>query len=259
MRDFIYNGISASHFGLRISSNYVYGGPERLATDYLIPGKLPKVYTQYENKMNPKVVQYDVALMRSKDLETDTAAIKRWLMAEQGYHRLEDTYQPSVYRMARYDGPFDPDLIGSALRSIKVPLTFSCQPQLWLKSGDQWHEVSSALGGLNLVNPTGFTAYPLIRLNFDTSETTESEVTITFWDGVTFERRGAIKVPRPTGLASRVVYVDCETQECWRDDDVSYNDKVIFSGDNSITGSVRFAQSDETSTQVSIRPRWWRW
>ena len=66
-----------------------------------------------------------------------TKAIRKiaaWLLAAPGFHRLEDTYEPDVFRLARYNGGVD---VTSYFRDHgRFQASFECQPQRYLKMGD---------------------------------------------------------------------------------------------------------------------------
>ena len=96
-------------------------------------------------------------------------AVASWLLSSREYCRLEDTYDPDYYRLARYAGPLN---IEHELWTFgRATLEFDCKPEYYLKSGEQAvtlfenvdlvhdsHGVSATIH-----NPTAFDAAPLIR------------------------------------------------------------------------------------------------
>jgi len=88
-----------------------------------------------------------------------------------GYCRLEDTYEPEHYRMARYVG--SPDVANILFKFGRAELEFEVQPQRYLKSGEQ--EVGLTEEQQTLYNPTAFAANPLIRVDIDASLYPEPE------------------------------------------------------------------------------------
>ena len=81
-----------------------------------------------------------------------------WLMGNEGYQRLEDSYFPDFYRMAFYSG--GADFLTMFNEYGRGTLTFNCNPCKYYKSGEQ--EVALSNNG-SLFNPSSFTALPLIK------------------------------------------------------------------------------------------------
>lgn len=257
MMDFTYNGKKASAFGIRISSVDTYGAPERIVQEYQIPGLVPKIIAQDQGIMGTYTRQYECVVMRDRDLEETTAKIKAWLMADGDYHRLEDTYQTEVFRMARYVGPFSVEWVGSARRSIRLSLSFSCQPQLWYKTGAEWYDIPISAQRVTLTNPGTERAYPIVRFNWkNVDENTEAWL---IFDAVSGSRRGSVKCLKPTTGFADVIYADCETYECYDSNGKNANALVTFSGDVRVDTSIMLQQNDFSEIKVGFCPRWWRW
>lgn len=92
-------------------------------------------------------------------LEQAIPKLTSWLLGNEGYQRLEDSYFPDVYRMAYYSG-------GSEFVSIfneygEGTLSFNCAPEKFLKFGEWPIDVKK---GDKLLNPTSFTAFPLLKI-----------------------------------------------------------------------------------------------
>ena len=110
-------------------------------------------------------------------LEQVMPKVVDWLLGHEGYQRLEDSYFPDVYRMAYYSG-------GSEFISLfneygEGTLTFNCAPEKYYKTGE-WPITMSK--NQVLMNPSSFTANPLILVNGSGSGTLTfngSNVTIT--------------------------------------------------------------------------------
>lgn len=82
-----------------------------------------------------------------------------WLLGPVGYQRLEDDYFPAIYRLAAFEGPID---IANTLGHFgRASIKFNCQPQSWLKTGE--NPITLTEPG-SLANPTAFTALPLITV-----------------------------------------------------------------------------------------------
>ena len=79
-------------------------------------------------------------------------------MSKTGYCRLEDTFYPDEFRLAKYSGAFEmenvrPGDIGHFI------LRFDCKPQRFYKFGDQFITLTN---GQILHNPSPFTAKPIL-------------------------------------------------------------------------------------------------
>lgn len=85
--------------------------------------------------------------------------VAAWLCAPQGYQKLEDSYDVEAYRRAYFAGPLD---VESVLHRFgRADIEFSCQPQRFLRVGD---EPVQAVNGQTLRNPTPFVALPRITV-----------------------------------------------------------------------------------------------
>ena len=97
-----------------------------------------------------------------------TAEIAEWLLGSRGYCRLEDSFEPEFYRLARYAGPLN---VSQLLDKYgQAPLAFDCQPERYLKSGENAVKLFENVSDLSrpatakIHNPTEFIAAPLIRI-----------------------------------------------------------------------------------------------
>jgi len=118
--------------------------------DIIIPNKAFKNYNQ------PYSVFLDAKYRGG--IEAVFPRLVDWLMGNEGYQRLEDSYFPEVYRMAYYSGGVD--FLNYFNEYGQGTLTFNCMPQKFYKSGERELSVES---GDTLVNPSSFVAQPLIR------------------------------------------------------------------------------------------------
>ena len=169
------------------------------------------------------------------DAERNFDAIIEWLSAE-GYCRLEDDFEPDVFRLAYFAGSVDiTNLFGE---TGQATIDFNCKPQKFLKSGEK--AISFSSGGGTLRNPTGFEAKPLITLDGSGS--------------------GTISVGGTSVSISSIgtsVTLDCENMDAYngstnRNNTITASSfPVLASGDNTVTLTGG-------ATSVSIIPRFWR-
>lgn len=258
MGKIIYNGQHSDLMGLLISGVDNYGAPERIVTEYQIPGA-NGTYVVDSGAYGNKTRVYNAAIYRERDMEGRMATIKRWLLPDGDYHRLEDSYAPDVYRMARCTGGLSTEGIGPNLRNIKFPITFSCRPEKFLKSGESPVTVSPIGAVTSLANPTGFPATPMLSIR---PESTTDSIQIVFRRENTIY--GTVTVTAPSTV--RTILIDCETTEAWFDDapGESANQLVEISGrpvlneDMTRVSRELPAPLQSSGAQISITPRWWR-
>ncbi len=110
----------------------------------------------FENYTQP----YDIYVSaESIRLPRAMREVAQWLCAPVGYQKLEDSYDMDTYRMAYYSGTLD---VASILHKFgRATIEFNCKPQRYLRSGDT---AIQAEQGQTLLNPTAFTALPLITV-----------------------------------------------------------------------------------------------
>ena len=175
----------------------------------------------YEIHIPPNRPRLDIAVQN----------VMRWLCVD-GYNRLEDSYEPHVFRLAYYPG-------GQTVENIlnkagKVRIEFICRPERWLKTGEV--PIVLYIAG-NIINPTDNVAKPLITVRGSgTGTLTVGGKTISMTD-------------------CNGVVLDCEDEDAYRgstnmNSTVSGTFPVIESGAVAVswTGGV---------TGVTIIPRWW--
>lgn len=165
------------------------------------------------------------------DLALAIRGVIDWLCYP-GYNRLEDSYEPEVYRIAYYEG--DHEIENILNRAGKAEITFMCKPERWLKIGEV-PIVMTAAG--SLVNPTNRTAKPLITVQGSGA--------------------GVLTVGSNTTTLTDCngIVLDCDYEDAYRNS-VNMNSTVtgdfptFAAGVNNITWSGGI-------TGLTIVPRWW--
>lgn len=229
---FTFNGVSSATHGVYVGGQGTYGAPQRDVTKVTIPGRNGDLIRDNGRWLNAEV-PYNIVVM--SDFRSKTDAIRAWLMSPVGYARLEDTYHPDQFRLARVSGTIDFET-KSFNSSGRTTIIFDCKPQRFLKSGETATTMSK---GSNINNPTQFDSKPLIRVN----GTGNGTVTI-----------GAYTI-QLSGMSSYLM-IDCDMQDCYKGSDSANSNvtlpsgfPVLVPGNNSVTwsGSV---------TGVQITGRW---
>lgn len=169
---FIFNGKSSLDYGIIIATHPESRHAERRGSTSTIPGRHGALYRD-EAAFSTYEISYDVLLDARNvgDMYHLGRDLSAWLLTASGYYRLEDTYEPEHYRMARYVG--SPDVANILFKFGRAELEFEVQPQRYLKSGEQ--EITLTEAQQTIYNPTAFAAAPLIRMDIDASQYPEPE------------------------------------------------------------------------------------
>ena len=154
---FLFNGRSSEDFGICISGGQTFNAPERDVESIEIPGRSGNL-TVSRNRFKNIMVSYPAFIYRN--FSANAASARAWLLGTDGYCRLEDTYHPDQFRTARFSGPLDFEMRFLNYTG-ETTLTFDCQPQRWMKSGEQ---TISCTNNSALFN-AWFPSLPLIKVS----------------------------------------------------------------------------------------------
>lgn len=152
------NGISTD-YGCIIEEVPSLGAPARKSTSFAVPGRNGVILMQ-DDAFEDVVKSYKVAfnLDRDTELPETASALCRWLY-QKGYQRLEDNFEPDVYRLAYFNGPVDIENL--LMMYGKATINFVCRAERFLKLGEAFVDV---INGDTIHNNTGFDSKPLIHL-----------------------------------------------------------------------------------------------
>ena len=175
-------------------------------------------------------------------LERVMPKLADWLLGNEGYHRLEDSYFPDVYRMAYYSG-------GTEFISIfneygEGTLTFNCAPKKYYKTGDYAINVAN---GTKLYNPSAFDAEPLIYIS--------GTGTCGLWLNESVQGSNGLTI---SSLGNKEIILDIEKHRIYDSDGNEYSD--LLSGryeDLILTKESTFHFSGSGVSSVQVKPRWW--
>lgn len=131
----IYNGQSSEDFGLHVTYRPDYDLPVRDVEEITLPGRDGTIL--YDNGRYDKTERKYAMTFGDEDVDFYDMAIKmsKWLNSSPSkYVRLSDSYEPDVYRLARFvpDGPILPVLENAG----GLEVTFECLPQRFYKTGE---------------------------------------------------------------------------------------------------------------------------
>lgn len=238
-----FNRRPSTDFGIIVESFPSINRGSRRGDGYKIAGRNGTFY-QDEATYDNYVQAYDIAIReKNRGAAARCADIAAWLMAPTGnFLRLEDTFEPEYYKLARFAGPLNiKQILGHVGRCT---LEFECQPERWLKSGEIPIETTST--SLTIHNPTLYRAKPLITIT--RTGTTDISIGNTSYMSIA----GATSYP--------TVVIDCDAG-------------TIRSGTTNLYGTTTFyrtyndfptlAQEVDTTinatnaTKISVVPRWY--
>ena len=228
----VYGGESSADYGMVVSEAPAYERPNRKQTVYSVPGRNGAIVFQ-EDAWEDVVRSYNVWLAEGSGTLVDKVdAFEAMLNSKKGYQRLEDNFEPDVFRLAYYSG--GNDFSNNMTQYGEATISFTCRPERFLKSAESAIEIAN---GDKLMNPTRFTAKPLIHI--------EGSGTVT------------VQIGGNTISATLADYIniDCETMNAYRlaaenkNSDISGSFPKINPGENSIGISG-------TTTLVTVIPRY---
>lgn len=230
----VFNHQSLKDFGVFISGSGTYNAAERDVETIEIAGRNGNLTLDNGRYKNISLT-YPAFIM--EEFNDNIQALRNFLLSQKGYLRLEDTYHPEEFRLARWVGEFSTEPIDE-LYAGEFTLTFDCYPQRFFKSGEYPIEVTQAttIKNANLVS-----ALPLIRA-YGTGSFSIGGVTV--------------QITTANGYTD----IDCDLQEAYKDTlATNCNGNIVLTdgvfpqlvpGDNAITLTG--------ITKLEITPRWWR-
>lgn len=130
-----FNGVPSTDYDIVVEHYPDYEMAAREYSTIKIPGRNGDLIVDTGSWGNVERT-YDIASARYEGNFREAAAnITKWLNGVLGYARLEDTYDPDVYRLAYFNG-------GITIENIlnwagRVTVTFNCKPQRFFKTGDE--------------------------------------------------------------------------------------------------------------------------
>lgn len=230
----VFGGEASSDYGMVVAHAPSFERPARKQTIYNVPGRSGSILFQ-EDAWEDITRNYQVWLAYDANtpLVDKVDALMAWLNSKTGYTRLEDNFEPDVYRLAYYSGgnTFTNDLTMKG----EATLTFTCNPKRFLKSGETAETVTN---GSAMVNPTKFKAKPLIHI--------EGSGNITIGTG-----GNTLTI---TGLTD-YINIDCERMTSYRLPSENKNSLVSGSFISLAPGSSTIAITGNT-TKVTIKPNY---
>lgn len=232
----VYDGLSSADYGIVVGKAPSFDKPAIKGSTVSVPGRNGNVLFQedaYEDI--PRTYNIWIAEKGQDTLAERVSGFTNAVYAKRGYLRLEDNFEPDVFRLAYFPG--GQNFSNELTQYGESTLQFICRPERFLKSGAVTVEVQD---GDVLSNPTSYGAKPLIYIETASEETVEISI-----GGKTI-----------VAEVEDYLYIDCETMNAYRlatenkNSEISGDFPVILPGSNTIG-------IDGTVTKVEITPRYY--
>lgn len=160
-KGFTFDGVDSKDYGVYITQEAAYNAPERDVEMITIAGRNGEYALDHGRFLNVTVT-YKAGITATDEASFADAirALRNQLASRRGYCRLEDDYNTNEYRLAVFRGGLEVNAV-DVLKAGEFTITFDCQPQRFLKSGENAVTVTS---GDTITNPTLFDASPLLSV-----------------------------------------------------------------------------------------------
>lgn len=233
----VYNGVSSEELGIVVETIPNYEIAERDYDVISVPGKNGDYVIDRGCFKNVDRV-YNIAFAETiGDFAGSATLIAEWLYSGYGYKRLEDSYEPDYFVMARVSN--EHTIYNMLQQAGRAEITFNRKPQRYLKIGE--HTTKINVNGSRIINPTSFDSDPLIKV---------------FGSG-----SGTISIGNKTIQISNIsdgLAIDCEMQEVYLGS-TSYNQNVNYMNDGfpKLKPGRNIINFSGGVSRVEIIPRWW--
>lgn len=161
IHDLTYGNVSANDYGIRINSGGIYNAPKRNIELVEVPGRNGSLTIDRGSYDN---ITVEYPCFCHADTQEEFArklnSFRNAMVAQIGYQKLVDTYNPDEYRLALYVEGLEVDQ--ADINTIgDFTLKFNCKPQRYLISGDNEVTITN---GSTLNNPTLYDSEPLLKI-----------------------------------------------------------------------------------------------
>lgn len=228
----VYGGETSSDYGIVVGEVPSFDKPTRRSNVFAVQGRNGSIIYQ-DGSFDDVTRSYKVWIAEEhNDLVDKVNAVSGWLYSKTGYQRLEDSFEPDVFRLAYYNG--SGNISNELMMFGETTISFTCRPERFLKSGE---EVVTVVNADKIYNPTRFEAKPLIHI--------EGSGTVSI----------SISGKALTASISDYINIDCDRLDAYRLPSENKNSTIsgtfptLIAGTNtiSLTGSI---------SKCTIQPRY---
>lgn len=157
-----FGDISTKDLDLIVQAPPTYTFPEKDVEIQHVPGRNGDIVIDRNCYKNVTRIYSIASVFRSgTDFIANSERLIEWLTSNPGYQRLEDSYDPDVYRMATYKE--SGSLVNYWDQATAINIIFECKPQRYLKVGEIPLEFTG--NTINIYNPTFMPALPKISIS----------------------------------------------------------------------------------------------
>lgn len=232
MGNLIFDGVSTEDLGLVIQAPPAYTFPAKDLSTSHVPGRNGDLILDNYCYNNVDRTYSIASVFRpGTSFVANSEKIIEWLTSPSGYRRLEDTYDPLVYRMAMFSS--SGSLSNYYDQATSISITFNCKPQRFLKIGERQLDFSDS--EITITNPTTETALPLITIS-GIPKTTDNDILLVTVSNVdSGEVSSSITVSKLPNDENSVT-IDSEEQVVYYEDSTGTkkdrNEYLNFNGTN---------------------------
>lgn len=151
----IFDDIDSRDYGIEIFFQDIDRTPKRVYSKIEVPGRNGAVIIDEGRYEDVPVIYGCVALN-----DADRSAFVNALASKTNYFRLRDSFNPSEFYSAVFEGDVDPRLTPERDRSV-FSISFTRKPERWLTDGEEHISVTS---GQLIENPTLFDSKPMLEV-----------------------------------------------------------------------------------------------
>lgn len=230
----VWGGEPSSDYGMVIGEAPAFDKPIRRTEVFNVPGRNGSVLFQ-DGSFDDVIRTYKVWVGENKNNLSDRVnALTAWLYSKKGYTRLEDNFEPDVYRLAYFSGANN--VSNDLMQYGETEISFTCRPERFYKNAENPIAVSN---GDKLVNTTKFASKPLIYIE-------AAGTVVLSINGVSI-----------TATVTDYLYIDCERMNAYRLTSENKNDKISGAFPNIVPGTNGVGISvTGTLTKVEVTPRY---
>ena len=249
----IYNGKNLEDFADEAIGRGRYGSPARDIEQVHVPGLNGDLLFDSGGFLNATIEYPDCCI--DHDFPTNFAALRTFLLADPGYHRLEDSYASDEFRMAEFRGPLTPDVhTGRGNRSGTFTLQFNATPQRYLKEGGEEREIHDQ----EIVENKWMPANPIFRIIPGANKKVGISI-----HGIVIEGSvSGFSVTDNTGSDTMIYEIDMIHGTAVRYEESSYLRK--YNAASSVEGDIftippgKYQWGISGTGQVFVKPMFWR-
>lgn len=231
MNDVTYNGTALSTYGCFLNQHFSFPSPEK---DYELVEVLGRDGALVINNDRFRTIELSIPCYINTNFITNYRNLMAFLNSQNGFQKLQFDFEPNHFRKALVMNQTEPNVYSFA-RNGSFTLVFTCMPQRWLTSGENW---ATFTADGTITNPTLFDAKPIIRI-YGSGDVGIGSQTITL-----------------TQAGTAYVDVDCDIMDAY-EGSTNMNQylqvtdfPVLHSGSNGVTLGTGV-------TKVEIMPRWY--